>query len=190
MDCIQTICLYLKKYISDEQFGNIFMEYLDDFQRSLDEDIYLDILLTNFSCKEQRISLKTTLHNYVLKNFRPLYEKINDVYVDCIIDSNKEDVVVEILKSKYEKRKLVEIDCSMFDAKSELISSIKNEFYYPEFCGNNWAAIEDLIHDIILPEKVIFHNWCVIEKKLPQDTAILKGILDKNCKNCCVILYD
>ena len=33
MDCVKTICLYLKKYISDEQFENVFYDYIEDFQK-------------------------------------------------------------------------------------------------------------------------------------------------------------
>ena len=39
MNCINTICLYLKKYLTDEQFENIFYDYIEDFQNSLEEDI-------------------------------------------------------------------------------------------------------------------------------------------------------
>ena len=40
MNCINTICLYLKKYLTDEQFENIFYDYIEDFQNSLEEDMY------------------------------------------------------------------------------------------------------------------------------------------------------
>ena len=59
MDCIETICLYLKEYISNEQFQTIFYEYINDFQNNLKEDIYISILVTNFSSKEEKISLET-----------------------------------------------------------------------------------------------------------------------------------
>lgn len=189
MNCIKTICLYLKKYISDEQFENIFYNYIEDFQNSLEEDICFNILSTNFSSKQERISLETVLRNYVLKNYGSEYENFNDAYVEQIVDSDKEGIVVEILKKKYEKREEVHVDCSMISTQSELIDTIKQALQYPQFCGNNWDAVEDLIYDIIFPKKIIFFNWCEVEKKLPQDTAILKAILDKNCKSCCEISY-
>ena len=49
MNCINTICLYLKKYLTDEQFENIFYDYIEDFQNSLEEDMYLNVLSTNFA---------------------------------------------------------------------------------------------------------------------------------------------
>ena len=56
MDCNAIICLYLKGYISDEQFENIFYDYIDDFQNTVEADIYLNILFTNLSRKEEKIS--------------------------------------------------------------------------------------------------------------------------------------
>lgn len=63
MDCIETICLYLKEYISNEQFQTIFYEYINDFQNNLKEDIYISILVTNFSSKEEKISLYSRWKN-------------------------------------------------------------------------------------------------------------------------------
>lgn len=189
MDCINTICLYLKKYISDEQFENIFYDYIEDFQNSLEEDMYLNILSTNFNSKQEKISLETELHNYVLGNYDSVYDNTNDAYVERMIDSNREDIVVEILKKKYQKSEQVDIDCSMISTRSELIDVIKKALQYPYFCGDNWNAIEDLIYDIILPRKLILSNWGEVEKKLPQDTAILKSILDKYNNGRCVIIY-
>lgn len=189
MDCIKAICLYLKKYISVEQFENIFFDYINDFHNSLDEDIYLDVLFTNFSSKDEKMSLETELYKFILKNYGSMYEKINDAYVERMIDSDKEDIVVEILKKKYEKREEVDIDCSMITAQSELIDIIKNTLQYPQFCGNNWDAVEDLIYDITFPNKLNLINWSKVEKRLPQDAAILKAILDRNSNGRCVITY-
>lgn len=55
MNCINTICLYLKKYLTDEQFENIFYDYIEDFQNSLEEDMYLNVLSTNFSSKQEKL---------------------------------------------------------------------------------------------------------------------------------------
>ncbi|MDE7286978.1 MAG: barstar family protein [Lachnospiraceae bacterium] len=189
MDCIKVICLYLKGYILVEQFEKFFFDCIDDFQSSLGEDIYLDILSTNFSSKEEKISLETKLYDFVLKNYMSLYEKINDAYVEHMIQLNQKDTVVEMLKKKYEKREEVEINCSMIITQSELINVIKKVLQYPQFCGNNWNAIEDLIYDIILPQKLTFINWSEMEKRLPQDTTILKAILDRNSEGRCVITY-
>ena len=189
MECINTICLYLKKYISKEQFENIFYDYIEDFHNLLEEDMYLNVVSTNFSSKQEILSLETELHKYVLEKYFSVYENINDSYVEHIIDSDNGDIVVDILKKKYQKREEVNIDCSIISTQSELISAIKKALQYPHFCGNNWNAIEDLIYDIILPHKLVFGNWSKLEKRLPQDTEILKSILDENNNGRCVIIY-
>lgn len=190
MDCIKIICLYLKEYISDEQFENIFFEYINDFQSVLEEDIYFNVLFTNFNSKEEKISLDMKLRNYVLNNYQSLYENINDAYVERMIDLEEEDVVVEILKKKYEKKEEVNIDCSIINTQLELISAIKSALHYPKFCGSNWNAVEDLSYDIIFPKKLVFLNWCEVERKLPKDANILRDILDRNNNGRCVIIYN
>ena len=45
----------------------IFSDYIEDFQNSLEEDMYLNVLSTNFSSKQEKISLETELYNYVLE---------------------------------------------------------------------------------------------------------------------------
>ena len=52
MKYIRTICLYLKKYISDKQFENIFYQDIDSFQNALEEEVYWNILSANFNKKE------------------------------------------------------------------------------------------------------------------------------------------
>ncbi len=190
MDCVKTICLYLKKYISEEQFENIFYDYIEDFQKQLEEDMYLNVLSTNFSSKQEKISLDTELRNYVLEHYDSVYKNINDAYIERIIASDNEDIVVEILKSRYQKREKVDIDCSLISTRLELIDAIKQALQYPNFCGNNWEAIEDLMYDIILPQMLTLSNWHEVEKKLPQDTTILKNILDKYTGERCVITYN
>ena len=189
MDYIKIICLYIKEYISDEQFQNIFLDDLNGFHDCLEDDMYLNILSANFSSKEERIRVRTELREYVLKNYKSMYEDINDAYVERIIDDDKEDIAVKILKKKYEKQERIDIDCSMINTQLELIKAIKQALQYPQFCGNNWDAIEDLIYDIVFPQKLTFYNWNELEKKLAQDANILKSVLDRNNCDRCVIKY-
>lgn len=128
------------------------------------------------------------MRKYVLENYKSLYDNINDAYVERLADTDTDDVVAQILKKKYEKREKAEIDCILISSQSELIDSIKQALQYPSFCGNNWDAIEDLMYDIIFPQKLIFKNWCEVERKLPQDAAILRGILERYRERC-VIIY-
>ena len=59
MKYIKIICLYLKKYISDKQFEKIFYQDIDGFQNALKEEIYWNILSSNFNKKEDIISMDT-----------------------------------------------------------------------------------------------------------------------------------
>ena len=80
MKYIKIICLYLKKYISDKQFEKIFYQNIDGFQNALKEEIYWNILSSNFNKKEDIISMNTCLYNYVLKNHKSIYDEISDTY--------------------------------------------------------------------------------------------------------------
>ena len=62
--------------------------------------------------------------------------------------------------------------------------------HYPKHCANNWDAIEDFIYDVVLPKKIILQNWDSIKEKLPQDTIILKKILDKINPKYSTVLYE
>ena len=190
MKCIEIICLYLKDYISEKQFENIFFCYIELFENSLEEDIYLEILSTNFGSKEERISLQSTLKKYILNNYSAMLDNINDAYIEQKINLNEEDIITEILKKRYEIPKEICMDCSSINSKEELISAVKKALQYPQFCGNNWDAIEDLFFDIILPKKIILHHWKQIEEKMPYDANILKNILGKSDIERCIIVYE
>ena len=189
MKCIETICLFLKQYISEEQFEDIFYNYMELFESSLEKDIYLEILATNFSSKEERISLKSKLKNYVLNNDSSELENVNDAYIERMIDSDDGDTITEILKKKYEKKEEVNVDCSRISTRAELIKEIKRALGFPKFCGNNWDAIEDLIYDIVFPKKIVFSEWNEIEKRLPDDATIFRKILEENNDGRCKIFF-
>ena len=190
MKYITIICLYLKNYISDKQFENIFYQDIDGFQRTLEEDIYWNILSSNFNIKEDVISIKTYLYNYVLKKHKLIYDEISDAYIENLIESDETDVVIEILKKKYEQKREVLINCQKINNQQELIYLIKKALNFPQHCGSNWHAIEDFIYDIILPKKIILQNWNNMKEKLPLDTIILKRILDKIDQTYCTVLYN
>jgi hypothetical protein len=190
MEYIKIICLYLKKYISDKQFEKIFYQDIDGFQNTLKGEIYWKIISSNFNKKEDIISMNTCLYNYVLKNHESIYDEISDAYIEKLIETNEKSEIIDILKKKYEQKREVLINCYKINSKLELIYSIKKNLNFPQHCGNNWDAIEDFIYDVILPKKIILHNWNNIKEKLPQDTTILKRILDKINPVYCTILYN
>ena len=190
MKYIKIICLYLKKYISDKQFEKIFYQDIDGFQNTLKGEIYWNILSSNFNKKEDIISMNTYLYNYVLENHKVIYDEISDAYIEKLIETNEKSEIIDILKKKYEQKRKVLINCYKINSKLELIYSIKKNLNFPQHCGDNWDAIEDFIYDVILPKKIILHNWNYIKEKLPLDTIILKGILDKINPRYCEVLYN
>lgn len=189
MKYIRIICLYLKKYISDKQFENIFYQDIDSFQNALEEEVYWNILSSKFNKKEDIITINTYLYNYMLKNYKSVYDEISDVYVENLINSNENNIVIDILKKKYEQKEEVLIECHSINNELELLYSVKKNLNFPQHCGNNWDAIEDFISDIILPKKIILHNWDSIKEKLPLATMKLESILNKVDQKYCKILY-
>lgn len=189
MNCIELICLYLKEYLTDAQFEKIFSDNMDDFQNCIGEELYLDILFTNFNDKQDRISLHTKLCAYVKTKYLSLYESISDSYVERIIDSDDQNVIKRVLGKRYEKIEKIEVDCSLINTSTELMSAIKLALKYPEFCGNNWDAIEDLIYDVIFPKELVLLNWSIVERKIPYDAAILKKLLKKYGNKRCLVRY-
>ena len=190
MKCIRNICLYLKKYISDKQFERIFYQDIDDFKSILEENIYWKILSSNFNKKEDIISMNTYLYDYVEKNYKSVYDEISNAYIEKLIETNEKNEIIDILKKKYKQKEEVFISCCMIDTKLELIYLIKKALNYPKHCANNWDAIEDFIYDVVLPKKIVLQNWDSIKEKLPQDTIILKRILDKINSKYSTVLYE
>lgn len=186
----EVICLYLKDYLSDEQFEEYFYNNITEFEEHLEEDIYLEIISTNFNLKEEKINLKTKLKKYILDNFFILYDNINDAHIENLIQSGIEGYVIEILRGRYSRRDLVSMDCSNIKNQSELIHLIKETLKFPEFCGNNWNAIQDLIYDINLPKKIVLSNWDAIEKQLPKDSILARRIFDSIDENYCIVLFN
>ena len=107
MMIIEILCLYLKEYLSTDQFEELVYDHLSEFEKLLDEDIYLELITTNFSSKESRISLFSRLHEYVLEKYEPEYHRITDAYIERMIDSGRQDRIVNILQERYRKSECV-----------------------------------------------------------------------------------
>jgi hypothetical protein len=179
MNYNEVVCLYLKEYLSDEQFEQYFYNNIEEFETNLDESTYLEIVSTNFSSKEERIRLQTQLKQYIISDFPEIYDKISDAYIELLIQSNESNEILEILKKKYVKKQLITIDCSQAKNSKEIIQIIKVALEFPVFCGDNWNAIEDLIYDVVLPEKISFSSWSTFNKNFPEDAAFIKKIFNQ-----------
>ena len=88
--------------MTHEQFEDLFSVWITAFQSYLEEDIYLNVVFTNFHSKEERISLQTKLYQYVLQNNEDLYKNTNDASVERMIETDPEDELVQILRKKYD----------------------------------------------------------------------------------------
>lgn len=190
MNFNEVICLYLNGYLTDEQFEHYFYNNMEDAEKVVDENIYLEIISTNFSQKEECISLRFQLKQYVEKEVSEIYGNISDSYVESLTQSNDNNEIINLLKTRYMKKPLVKIDCRRIKNSKEIISTIKHSLNFPEFCGNNWNAINDLIYDVILPEKVIFIGWKAFEERFSEDADFIKKIFDKLDTNNCSIIYE
>ncbi len=190
MKYIEVICLYLNRYLTDEQFEEYFYSNMSEFEEQLDEDIYLDIVSTNFNSKNELISLQKKLDGYTKNNFSEMYNNMNDAYIERLIDSSSNGEIIDILKNRYLRADTVRIDLENIKTKDELINIIKKSLKYPDFCGNNWNAIKDLLYDLMLPNNIKLLNWGMLEKCLPEDSAILKRILGEINEDYCTIQYE
>lgn len=190
MNCIKSICLYLREYLSDEQFEDLFSAQICAFQTCLEEDIYLDIVFTNFHSKEEKISLRTKLYQYVMREDSDLYENTNDVFVEHMIAEDPEGELVQIVRNKQERKAEICIDCRGIHTSSELIRTIKQSLQFPAFCGAGWDAVADLICDVILPQKIVFLYWGELETRLPRDAYVLKKLFERYLDDLCLIVYE
>lgn len=187
MNFNEVICLYLNEYLTDDQFEHYFYDNMEEAESVIDEKIYLDIISTNFNLKEECISLRFQLRQYAEEKVAEIYDKISDSYVELLVQSNDNNEIIKILKNRYMKKPLVKIDCNKIIKNKEIILVIKQSLNFPEFCGNNWNAINDLICDVILPEKVVFTGWKSFEQHFPQDADFIKKIFNKvDVENCSV----
>lgn len=187
---LEIICLFVNDYLSSQQFEELFFNNIFEYEKILDNKVYLELIDTNFNLSHEVISLKNYLKTYLMTNYYNEINVINDSYVDMIVNSNRNDIVAEILQSHYIKKENIYINCDLINNQVDLIHAIKDSLQFPKNCGNNWDAINDLIYDIILPKKLIFKHWSKIELRFPTDAKILKQIFSNISQNRCEIIFE
>lgn len=187
---IEIICLFVNNYLSSEQFEELFFNNIFEYEKILDNKLYLNIIDTNFNLSHEIISLKNCLKSYLITNYYDEINAMSDSYIDRIIESDRNDVVAEILKRHNKKKEIVSINCDLINNQSDLICTIKKSLQFSEICGNNWDAINDLIYDVILPKKLIFKHWSKMESQFPTDSKILKQIFSNVEANRCEIIFE
>jgi len=71
------------------------------------------------------------------------------------------------------------IDLKEVHSEQELHRLLKDEFGFPDFYGMNWHAFWDAITGLVeLPEKIVFLNWDTLKNKLPEESKILRKMLE------------
>lgn len=182
-ECIRIIALYIKGYINTEQFVDIFFSSFTDFEEALSNDIFYSIIETNFTRKEERLTLITKLTSYISECHHISLRDISDSYVEKIIEEGDNPILCSILKQAYVQKDEVTIDCSKIGTQAELMNMLIRKLNFPKSCSN-WDAINDMLYDVLFPKKIIIVNWDILRKRLPDDAIILKEMLNKEICIC------
>lgn len=187
MNCIEVVCLYLKQYIYNEQFEKILYENVEKFETIFDKDIVLDMLCTDFHNKNDIITLKTKLKEYIYNQYKDEYNQINDAYIESKIKS-EDNIVSYLLKINLKPKDKIIIDCYNIKNDVQLLNLLKNKLEISINFGLNWDAMKDIIY-AFLPNNLIFLNWSYMEKIIPKESKLLKEILNLADKNKCIVYY-
>lgn len=176
---IEIICLFAKSYLSADEFEELFLNNLNEFEVLLDETVYMNLISANWRSSTEIISLKNYIFDYFSNNYGDCLNRISDAYVDIIIESLRNDEVVNLLREKYKRQETVFLNLKNVNSTNDLIKRFKKAFNYPQMCGDNWDAVTDLIYDINFPQKIVLNNWKYIIERFPYDSEIITAISKK-----------
>lgn len=182
-ECIKVIALYVKDYINEEQFIDIFLSNLSDFEAALNNDIFYSIIETNFTRKEERLTLDAKLISYISEYHHIALKDISDSYVENLIEEGENPVLCSILSEAYVQKDEVTVDCSNINTRAGLMKVLISKLDFPKSCSN-WDAINDMLYDVLLPKKIIIINWDILRTRLPDDAIKLKEMLNKEINIC------
>ena len=175
---IEIIGLFVEEYLTPEQFTDIFFDRIDEFHITLGDNLFYCFIDTNFNSKEQYISIKSKLTNFLKENHPQVFDNINDSYVEKIVAENNDDIVTRILAEKYISKELAVIECSGINSAKELIIRVRDSLGFPLSC-TNWDAIYDMIYDVLYPKKIIFLNSSTAKNIFAKEFRIIEDILDR-----------
>lgn len=184
-ECIKIISLYLTDYINQDQFIELFFSNYDDFETALRDDIFWDIIDTNFTHDDERAKLETELAYYIIECYHISLQDISDSYVEKLIEERENPALCDMLSENYypEQKEEVTIDFSNIFTHDELIELIRSKLDFPEYC-TNWDAIHDMVYSVWYPKKILIVNWELLNDRFPDDAIILKRILSEAVWGC------
>ena len=127
-ECIKIISLYLTDYINQDQFIDLFFSNYDDFESELRDDIFWDIIDTNFTHDDEREKLETELTYYIIECYHISLQDISDSYVEKLIEERENPVLCDMLSENYypEQKEEVTIDFSNIFTRDDLIDFLGN----------------------------------------------------------------
>lgn len=181
--CLKTIALFVHDELTSTQFTDIFFESTELFAHGnvkniLGENLYYDIIDTNFNVKEQCITIKTKMADFLKEKYSSLYDIISDSYVEKIVEKNNNDILTKILAKRYIKPQVAVINFSGVASSKEFILKIRDTLDFPLSC-TNWDSINDMIYDVMFPKKIILKNCGDVSRTFSGDFENLEDLLKK-----------
>jgi len=89
-----------------------------------------------------------------------------------------------LVEQKYE---IIDIDCSMYNASSDLLKAIGQKLKFPNsFNGNSIDAFDDLLYDIIIPQEngkvIVFYRYNLVTMSEPLIAWQIVDALDRHSR--------
>ena len=186
---IEAICLYLKNHIPLDYFLEYVYEHADEAETVLGEDLFLTLISVNPKDKVSVETMIVGLEDYMKCKYLDAYNRINDAYVERVVDSERQDSLALFLREQNKRTESIEIDISSITDEKEMIEILKKKLDFGDFCGNSWEALYDLIYDIKLPLKIVIIGRSKVES---TQTEMIKRLdeLFSIISNVCEIIYE
>lgn len=190
MTKIDILCLYVKDYLTNNEFEQWVYQNEEELSKAFEDNLYYEIISTDYNNKEEVINLKNILEEYLNCNFSNEFININDCYIDKVIDTSEVgNPIIKLLKQRYGRKEKVEFDCININSLKELHHSIKDKFSFSQYYGMNWDALRDFLRETELPKQIIFNGWSHLLEIMPKDCNILRDILEECGSNDSEVLY-
>lgn len=189
---VEILILFISEYgyIKAEDFIHFAYSNIDEYEQLLDEDTYLSLLSMSFADNQSVVDFTNRLREFAEKNYAPEISNINnDVYVDGVIESDRNDYTAKCLRKLYERRDRAEMDLADITAKEDIIKLIKQCIFLPSWCGNGWDAMNDILGEGDFPIVLEVKNIEVLERRLPEDAEFLKRLLERSAPKYCTVKY-
>ncbi|PPV12391.1 barstar family protein [Clostridium butyricum] len=190
MKSIEVIGLFTKDYLSDREFEEWVYVNDEEINNLFSDAIYYEVNSTDYSDNKNVATLKNELQEYLLSNYFDDYNKINDGYVEKVIDNvETDDNIINILKQKYGQKDKVEINCENINTLTELHKVLKEKLEFSQYYVMNWHALREFLEGTLMPKMLIFNGWSHLNNIMPNEAKKLKEALVESISNECKVIY-